>query len=104
MKFNNGIILCLLSAGFVSISSLQAETQPTPLNELSHPDERAMYCNFITGQQLIAAAVRSRGKKKTSVVEMMQLMQTAHNISIFGVRVNASKLSPKWLFMLNYRA
>ena len=65
--------LCLV--GFlvlnpVYISYLYAKAETTPLNELSHPDERAHYCKFVLGAKMTALIGRDK-----NAVEGMKVMQ-----------------------------
>jgi len=67
-------VLGLLVLSPVSISNLNAKTETTPLNELSHPDERALYCKIALAQRM--TIFMSRKKNMVEAMNTIQVIQS----------------------------
>ena len=46
------------------MSNLHAKTETTPLSELSHPDERALYCKMAMGERMVIFMSREKNMAK----------------------------------------
>jgi len=74
MNFYRLCVLGLLVLSPVSISNLHAKTETTPLNELSHPDERALYCKRAMGERMMI--FMSREKNMVEAMKTIGVIQS----------------------------